>query len=112
MNETIARLSVKVPRKIRTPINTLCHVMAKVRSLTISDISAGFEERLQDLVNDLFCRTFELKLGILCDFPELVEAASTGAFECECLNEQVDHVGSFNEACFESVPFFVFVIKR
>src|SRR5215813_727639 len=75
------------------------------------DFSASFQERVQQVVNNLFRWTLELKLWIFRDLPKLIEAASAGPLECQCLDEQIDYVGSFNEPGFKTVPLFIFAIE-
>src|ERR1041384_4586314 len=102
MNETIARLIMKVPRKIRTPMSTLRHVSAKTKSESKSNILMQFAARVQDrsqkFLHYLFRNAVEIEFRFFGNLPELIETACTRAFECKYLDQKVQNVGSFAEA--------------
>src|SRR5689334_12091334 len=91
ITDTMPRLMKKVATKMSTPIRTPRQVRSEKKRAKKSSITLQLTTRLQNrfkqLLHYVFRNAVEIELRMFRDFPELVEAARAGAFECEHLNQ-------------------------
>src|ERR1044072_5519517 len=109
------RFAKKLTRKIAAPMSALRQVMDTKKSDKKSNIrlqlAARVQNRSEKFQHYLFRNAFEIEFRILRDFPKLVEAPRACAFEREHLDQQIQYVSSFHEACFKAFAPFVVVVE-
>src|SRR5215213_6344551 len=109
------RLAKKLTRKIAAPRSTLRQVRAKKKSDMNSNTTMQFAARAQDRSEQfkhyLFRYAFEIEIRLFRHFPEFIKATRAGAFESKHLDQQVQHVGSFDQPSLKALTPFVVVIE-